>query len=85
MTKTSVFQQKGKIVKKEKYIEFDSILVSNKTIEGTKTNPMVFENVTLIFKTSKKSGYDFIYAWDNNDPLGGALMLGKWNDGVVEE
>jgi hypothetical protein len=84
-TKCLILQRSNKNTKKP--IVFDSVLNVNFEIEKvSELKPTVFKYIELICKNYAK-GVDLMYAYDDEESANngaGTLVLGQWNDGVVE-
>jgi hypothetical protein len=87
MTKTIILgEQKDKAIKKP--IEFLThihlIDCDNVSVENVETLPCKWNYIELICKDYAPN-LDLMFAYDHADDRGnGILIIGRWNDGVVE-
>lgn len=83
MTKTSIFGQSEVKQDEKKPIEFVKYLRKIDIELGDNcTEPSKYTNIVLLQK-SYTGNLDLMYAYNEN-PNGGYLYLGHWNDGIVK-
>ena len=72
------------------FIKHTTGKINGLEFQDTKTQPSDWGNVELICKaykdesTSESLYYDIMFAYDYDSRNNGLLIMGYWNDGVVE-
>ena len=92
MTKCIVLGSQDEPQPKKKPIEFIYYSVGDKNyfdnkweeVDNIRHSPKSWQYVKLVQKNWRGQGLDLMIAHDNEQPENGFIVLGHWNDGVVE-